>query len=37
MFQKLVSEDRILGVITDHILEKQESEGRPPGLNALNF
>lgn len=38
MFQKLVSEDRILEVITD-MLEKQGSKGRPPGLklNALNF
>lgn len=35
MFQKLVLQDRILEV-TD-ISEKQESKGRPPGLNTVNL
>lgn len=35
MFQKLVLQDRILEV-TD-MSEKQESKGRPPGLNTVNL
>ena len=35
MFQKLVLQDRILEVID--MSEKQESKGRPPGLNTVNL
>ena len=35
MFQKLVMEDRIAKVT--EISEKQETKGRPPGLNTVNL
>ena len=35
MFQKMVTEDGILEVID--VSEKQESKGRPSGLNTVNL
>lgn len=35
MFQKLLMEDRITEVT--EISEKQETKGRPPGLNTVNL
>lgn len=35
MFQKLVTEDGILEVID--VSEKQETKGRPSGLNTVNL
>lgn len=35
MFQKLVMEDGILKITG--VSEKQETKGRPPGLNTVNL